>query len=47
MRDFAQQLEQRGLEVSFASVPGRHGDALLQPAALVAIRDFVGRKSTN
>jgi predicted esterase len=47
MRDFAEQLKQRGLEVTFASVPGRHGEALAQPAALVAIRDFVGRKSTN
>jgi pimeloyl-ACP methyl ester carboxylesterase len=47
MSDFAEQLKQRGLEVTFASVPGRHGDALLQPAALTAIRDCVSRKSAN
>lgn len=45
MRDFAEQLKGSGLEVSFVSVPGGHGDALLQPEALQAIRDFVGRKS--
>jgi dienelactone hydrolase len=47
MRDFAQQLKQRGLEVSFTSVPGRHGDALAQPSALAAIRDFVARNSAH
>lgn len=45
MRDFGQQLKGRGLEVNFVSVPGRHGDGLLHPAALAAIRDFVGARS--
>lgn len=47
MRDFARQLEQRGLEVTFLSAPGRHGDALAQPAALAAIGSFVQRHAAQ
>lgn len=47
MRDFQRQLQERGSQVTFISVPGGHGTALLQPAAITAIRDFVGRNSAR
>lgn len=44
MRDFADQLRARGVSVTTVSVPGRHGTALDQPAALDAVRRFVASK---
>lgn len=41
--DFADQLRARGVPVTSVTVPGRHGEALRQPAALEAVRDFVRR----
>jgi pimeloyl-ACP methyl ester carboxylesterase len=46
MRDFSDQLRARGTAVTFVSVPGGHGTALGQPAALAAIKSFV-RNSSN
>ncbi|MDP8913592.1 MAG: hypothetical protein M3N39_08465 [Pseudomonadota bacterium] len=45
MRDFADQLKARGTPVTFVSVPGGHGTALRQPAALAALKSFVGNPS--
>lgn len=47
MRDFARQLEARGAAVTFVSVPGGHGSALAQPAALAAIKSFVESRTGN
>jgi pimeloyl-ACP methyl ester carboxylesterase len=45
MRAFADQLKQRGTQVEMVVVPGQHGTALTQPAALSAVRDFVSKQS--
>ncbi len=45
MRDFARQLQQRGVEVTSVTVPGGHGGALDQPAALAGLGSFVARRS--
>jgi pimeloyl-ACP methyl ester carboxylesterase len=47
MRDFAEQIKARGAPVTFVSVPGGHGTALGQPAALAAIKSFVESRSGN
>jgi pimeloyl-ACP methyl ester carboxylesterase len=47
MRDFADQLKGRGTAVTFVSVPGAHGTALRQPAALAAIKAFVRNPSNR
>ncbi|HEX8444273.1 MAG TPA: hypothetical protein VF631_11565 [Allosphingosinicella sp.] len=41
MRDFSDQLKGRGTPTRMVVVPGGHGTALAQPAALDAIRGFV------
>jgi len=41
MRAFADQLRARGVQVTMVTVPGKHGTALAQPAALNAIGRFV------
>jgi pimeloyl-ACP methyl ester carboxylesterase len=41
MRDFAEQLRARGAEVTLVTVPGDHGSATEQPAAMAAVRSFV------
>lgn len=41
MRDFAAQLRGRGAEVALVSVPGAHGSAAEQPAAMAAVGAFV------
>ena len=47
MRDFADQLKARGTAVTFVSIPGGHGTALGQPAALAAIKSFVEKPSAQ
>ena len=47
MRDFADQLRARGVDVTFTSVPGSHGTGLQQPAALVAISSFVAKNAAR
>lgn len=47
MRDFADQLRARGVEVTFVSVPGGHGTSLQQPAALAAISSFVTKNAAR
>lgn len=47
MRDFGDQLKARGTAVTFVSVPGSHGTALRQPAALAAIKSFVENPSSR
>lgn len=42
MRAFADQLRERDVAVTFVSVPGEHGTALREPAALAAVTAFVG-----
>jgi pimeloyl-ACP methyl ester carboxylesterase len=41
MRDFAAQLRARGAEATLVSVPGVHGTAAEQPAAMAAVGAFV------
>jgi pimeloyl-ACP methyl ester carboxylesterase len=41
MRDFAAQLQARGAAVTLVSVPGVHGTAAEQPAAMAAVGAFV------
>ena len=41
MRDFAAQLRARGAAVDLVAVPGAHGTAAEQPAAMAAVRSFV------
>lgn len=41
MRDFADQLRAKGAAVTLVSVPGGHGTATAQPAAMAALRTFV------
>lgn len=41
MRDFADQLRARGVPVTLVTVPGAHGTATGQPAAMAALRSFV------
>ncbi len=43
MAAFADQLRARGVSVTSVAVQGRHGSALQQPAAIVAIGDFVAK----
>lgn len=43
MEAFADQLRARGVSVTTVAVPGGHGKALQQPAALAAIENFVAR----
>ena len=43
MAAFADQLRARGVPVTSVAVPGRHGSALQQPAAIAAIGDFVAK----
>jgi hypothetical protein len=45
MRAFADQIRSRGTDVTLVTVPGWHGSALMQPAALAALRSFVGKHS--
>ena len=45
MRDFARQLEERGVQVTFVSVAGGHGTALQRPEALGAVTAFVAANS--
>jgi acetyl esterase/lipase len=44
MAAFAQQLRNRGVPVSIAHVPGAHGSALHEPAAIDAVKRFVAAK---
>ena len=41
MHDFAEQLRARGAEVNLVTIPGVHGSAAEQPAAMAAVRAFV------
>ena len=47
MRDFAEQLRARGAALTFVTVPGGHGTAFQQPAALSAITSFVAQRSAR
>lgn len=44
MRDFAERLRARGVAVTVVTVPGGHGSALREPAAVEAIRRFVSAR---
>jgi pimeloyl-ACP methyl ester carboxylesterase len=47
MRDFAGQIRASGVTVDLVVVPGGHGEALRQPAALQAVRNFVERQARS
>jgi hypothetical protein len=47
MRDFAGQIRASGVAVDLVVVPGVHGEALRQPAALQAVRNFVERRARS